>query len=532
MPTPRSNPNYNVHFSNAKIKAIVSKSLDDIDDDEITIEPLPSGKSFNNRIYYVNIDTRLRAGEENLSSDTDTETEEELEKVTSRRTPATTSFVLKIIGRGFDERKIQNEISCLLLLEKYCPSLSIPRVLSWSDDGEKVQTRSNPQGHTSLHDSFLAGLEGEEDASKESVGQGWMLLSHVPGRVITDKDLEGPNGNSIMRQIAAYVANWRTNMPPGNAIGNVILLEQRETPPPAATLYVRSILPGMDIYIQGRLTGHVQPTKPLVNHLAYVTHRLNSALRKLEEGEIYAHVQKPMTAVVRRFLDHTLPFLRLFANARVPQESLAHSKGPGQVFIPQKSMFTHYDLSPRNVLVSPNADGVLEVSAILDVEFSGLYPEPEEFANTLVNDAYDWPNESYATFLEELRELDAVPAGLAQPNYTSYFKAMKLDDETKGEKEIQDEIIPFGDVLFHQACLVMRIIENVAPWWVKVSSHLSEDALKEELAGALRRVKRAILSLEEMDQVIFCSKDDMVANQAIKTSQDKADAVIAIAALD
>ncbi|KIV91500.1 hypothetical protein PV10_06032 [Exophiala mesophila] len=523
MPTPRSHPNYNVHFSNAKIKAIVSKSLDDVDDDEISIEPLPSGRSFNNRIYYININTRLRVGEESVTSDTETETEEELEKITSRRTPATTSFALKIIGRGFDERKIQNEISCLLLLEKYCPSLSIPRVLSWSEDGEKVQTRSNPQGHTSLHEAFLAGLDGEEDASKESVGQGWMLLSRVPGHAITLKDLKSPYGSSIMRQIAAYVANWRTNMPPGNAIGNLILLAQGEAPPPAATLYVRSILPGMDVYIQGRLTGHVQPTKPLVNHLVYVTHRLNSALRKLEEVEIYAHIQKPMTAMVRRFLQNTLPYLRLFANSRVPQDPLLQSDGLGQAFVPQKSVFTHYDLSPRNVLVTESADGVIEVSAILDVEFSGLYPEPEEFANTLVNDAYDWENESYAVFLEQLRELNAVPASLAQPNYTSYFEAKKFDDDTKQEKEIQDEIIPFGDVLFHQACLVMRIIENVAPWWVKELSGLSDDELKEELFGALRRVKRSIISLEEMDQVILCSTADILPGPKIGVSQDKAD---------
>lgn len=152
MPTPRSNPNYKVHFSDAKIKSIVAKSLDDVDPDEITIEQLPSGKSFNNRIYYVDIHTKLRSGEESLvcSDASDTGDDEPLERITSRRTPATTSYALKVIGRGFDARKIQNEIACLLLLEKYCPSMTVPRVLSWSEDGERVQTRSDPQGSISL----------------------------------------------------------------------------------------------------------------------------------------------------------------------------------------------------------------------------------------------------------------------------------------------------------------------------------------------------------------------------------------------
>jgi hypothetical protein len=512
MPTPRSNPNYNVHFLDAKIKSIVSKSLDDVDPEEISVEELPSGKSFNNRIYYIDIHTKLRSGEESLvSSDaSDTGDDEPLERITSRRTPATTSYALKVIGRGFDARKIQNEIACLLLLEKYCPSMSVPRVLSWSEDGERVQTRSDPQGSVSLeaHEHLptkaLRRLSISDD--EQVLKQGWMLLSRVPGRIIYPNDLEGSQGKALMVQIAGYVADWRKNLPRGNAIGNVVLIPQAVAAPPAATLYVRSILPGTDIYIQGRLTGHVQPSRPLTTHLEYVTHRLNSALRKLEESEIYEYIRRPMTSVVKRFMTDILPQLDIAFPPEKRRQAQCPTSFPDEGETGEKSMFTHYDLSPRNVLVTGSDGGQLSVSAILDLEFSGMYPIYEEFANTLVNDADDWPKRSYATFVTELRTLDALPGALGHARYCC--KGVIGERDYLSEQQ-EDEIIPFGDMIFHQACLVMRLIENVAPWWVKDSCNLTVQELHAELDGAYSRVDRAIKSLEAMCLTIYCREEDM-----------------------
>ncbi|KEF61468.1 uncharacterized protein A1O9_03034, partial [Exophiala aquamarina CBS 119918] len=501
MPTPRSNPNYNVHFSDAKIKSIVCKSLDEVDPGEITVEELPSGKSFNNRIYYVDIYTKLRSGEESLvaSDASDTGDDEPLERVTSRRTPATTSYALKVIGRGFDARKIQNEIACLLLLEKYCPSMSVPRVLSWSEDGERVQTRSDPLGSVSLeaHEHLptqgLRSLSISDADDKQDLKQGWMLLSRVPGRIIYPKDLEGSQGRTLMTQVANYVADWRKNMPRGNAVGNVVLIPQAMAAPPAATLYVRSILPGTDVYIQGRLTGHVQPSRPLTTHLEYVTHRLNSALRKLHDSEIYEYIRQPMASAVRRFMTETLPQLDIAFPPERRRRAECWASFPDEAEVGEKHMFTHYDLSPRNVLVTESDDGQLNVSAILDLEFSGMYPIYEEFANTLVNDADDWPKHSYETFMTELRKLDALPAALGHAGYCC--KGVTGEREyLSGQQE--DEIIPFGDMIFHQACLVMRAIENVAPWWVKDSCNLTAEELHAELDGAYSRVDRAIKTLE------------------------------------
>jgi len=514
MPTPRSNPNYNVHFSDAKIKSIVCKSLDEVDPEEINIEQLPSGKSFNNRIYYVDICTKLRSGEESLvaSDASDTGDEESLERITSRRTPATTSYALKVIGRGFDARKIQNEIACLLLLEKYCPSMSVPRVLSWSEDGGRVQTRSDPQGSVSLeaHEHLptqaLRNLSISDADDQQDLKQGWMLLSRVPGRIIYPKDLEGSDGEKLMMQVAGYIADWRKNMPRGNAIGNVVLIPQAVDAPPAATLYVRSILPGTDVYIQGRLTGHVQPSRPLKTHLEYVTHRLNSALRKLQDYEIYQYIREPMTSAVNRFMTDTLPQLDIAYPPEKRRQAECSESFPDEAEVGEKHMFTHYDLSPRNVLVTESDDGHLNVSAILDLEFSGMYPIYEEFANTLVNDAYDWPTHSYNIFMTELRKLEALPAALGHANYCC--NGVTGDREYTSELH-KDEIIPVGDLVFHQACLVMRVIENIAPWWVKDSCNLTVDELHAELDGAYSRVDRAIKALQAMCPVVHCQGLDM-----------------------
>ncbi|KAK5065271.1 hypothetical protein LTR84_001109 [Exophiala bonariae] len=514
MPTPRSNPNYKVYFSDVKIKSIVAKSLDDVDPDEITIDQLPSGKSFNNRIYYVDIHTKLRSGEESLvcSDASDTGEDEPLERITSRRTPATTSYALKVIGRGFDARKIQNEIASLLLLEKYCPSMNVPRVLSWSEDGMRVQTRSDPEGSVSLEEHDHLPIEALRnvtisDQDKDlDMKQGWMLLSRVPGRIIYTEDLEGDQGTALMMQIAAYVAEWRKTMPRGKAVGNMILIPQAKAAPPAATLYARSILPGTDVYIYGRLTGHVQPSQPLTTHLEYVTHRLKSALRKLEDSEIYDYIRKPMTDLVHKFMRDTLPQLDIAVPPEKRRMADCSKAFPDQAETGEKMMFTHYDLSPRNVLVTEDDDGKLNVSAILDLEFSGMYPIYEEFANTLVNDAYDWPKHSYETFIAALRALEALPAALGHAGFCC--KGVEGDRDYLGELQ-RDEVLPFGDLIFHQVCLVMRVIENVAPWWLKTSCNLTVNELQKELDGAYARVERAIKSLEAMCTTVHCGEEDM-----------------------
>ncbi len=70
-------------------------------------EPLSRGRSFNNRIYFP----QLRLG----SPDSEGQgLREDLE------------LVLKVNGRYFGADKIQNEVGCLWLLEKYCSRVPAP----------------------------------------------------------------------------------------------------------------------------------------------------------------------------------------------------------------------------------------------------------------------------------------------------------------------------------------------------------------------------------------------------------------------
>lgn len=48
-------------------------------------------------------------------------------------------YVLKINGRGFGADKIQNKVSCLRLLEAYCPEIPVPRAVAWSQDGSTAE---------------------------------------------------------------------------------------------------------------------------------------------------------------------------------------------------------------------------------------------------------------------------------------------------------------------------------------------------------------------------------------------------------
>ena len=101
--TPPTHPIYNIKFSRAKITYIISRIFPDR---EIgLIEQLETGKHFNNRIYYIKLNASA-----NLEP---------------------TDLVLKISGRGFGPRKIQNEVRSLFLLEHYCPDVSSPKVHAW-----------------------------------------------------------------------------------------------------------------------------------------------------------------------------------------------------------------------------------------------------------------------------------------------------------------------------------------------------------------------------------------------------------------
>jgi hypothetical protein len=102
--TPPHHPTHNVRFSPAEISGIVAYIGSELE--ILSIEQLESGKSFNNRLYFI----KLSLGQ----SASHLEAEE---------------VVLKVSGQFFGPDKVQNEVACLYLLEQHCPLVPAPRVL-------------------------------------------------------------------------------------------------------------------------------------------------------------------------------------------------------------------------------------------------------------------------------------------------------------------------------------------------------------------------------------------------------------------
>jgi hypothetical protein len=464
--TPRGNPNYDIYFSDGKIKSVVEKCLRFVTQDEMEIEHLPSGKSFNNRIYFISL--------KKPHLNTRPEWSDKSVEVTKSTTQIQSSFlVLKIAGHPFGLNKVQNEVACLLLMEKYCPSIPCPKLIAWSDDGKKVRTPEYPRGFrdTEVKNVPVLALQTEdgipiEDARKDTEGQGWMLLTREPGKPIDPEEISGKGGEELMRQIAVHVATWRKNMPPAHSVGNLRIVGSGTKPGPAGDLYDKAILPGYDIHIEGLITNS-SPSSPLGSAEKYIAFALKNAIRKLKEGEQYGDSSAEVQEMIRRFVDVSLAKLPMF---RVGAETM---------------VFSHCDLSTRNVLVVPHGNGSVKVSSIIDFEFAGFFPKDEEFANCLQNDNLEWPLKKYASFLAELKEHEALPDALAVkiPSPSSLGNA-------------SDKAFEFGTSDFHQATLLLRMCINAVPWWIGENKDMTPEAIVCERAAAKARVADAIAFLE------------------------------------
>lgn len=497
--TPRSNPNYDVFFSEEKIKTVIKRSLPHVKDEHMNIEHLPSGKSFNNRIYFVNLAEPIHSTRPDWSG-----AEVDVERTT--RQIYSSSLVLKIAGHPFGANKIQNEVACLLLLERYCPSIPAPKLLSWSDDGQKIRTPLYSRGFRESepkHNQVIAAQASDgvdvNAGRVETTRQGFIVMTREPGRPITPEDLLGPWGDKIMRQIAVQVATWRKNMTPAHAVGNLRLVGKNSKPSSSAICYDKAILPGLDVHIDGLIT-NAPPPSPLATCQLYTTYVLRCALKRLKEGGLYGHISDEVYDMVKRMTDKALPKLPMFQRQ-------------GTV---ESMIFTHDDLSGRNVLVSTTDSGTLAVSAMIDFEFAGFFPKDEEFAHHMQNEQEEWPLDKYGVFLAALKKAGALPESLAQPLFpppppatalpsSSLPTSTSLHTASAGpnaqhqhQHQPRDKAFDFGGPEFHQAVLLLRIAINTAPWWIKEEQSYSAEQLKRELDDAKRRVETAVRWLEDM----------------------------------
>lgn len=378
--TPPNWPIYNVALDTNEIEQIVERAFPEAC--LASSRELPKGKSFNNRIYFLQ-----------LESDGESQQPKEA--------------VLKVIGRFFDARKVHNEVASLLLLARYCPEVPVPRLLAWSDDGRQI---------TAIQNGVFAVLSDPNvDQIPLSTKQHpWIMMSKVPGRLLNEDDLAGEHSESIADQLADILRSWRENIPSRQEIGNIKLQSAGFTSSHA--------LHGLDTLVSDPLLLQTPAEYPLTTLQQYYDHVLADQIYKLETNEMFAYLCQLIVRKLQAFRTDVFPRLPCFTQ---PALSM-----PGTDFV-----FTHQDFSPRNILVSDDetrADLPPSITAILDFEFSGFFPPEEEYLTSLGRQSDDWPKPFMNILLRKLRS-----KGVAVPNtdghsnsFETLLQVVKLIEHT------------------------------------------------------------------------------------------------------
>jgi len=417
--TPPHHPIFGVHVDKGSIRHVIEIVFSDY---EIrSIHELPSGESYNNRIYFIDLrQTQPYEIELNL--------------------------VLKVNGRFFGADKIQNEVGGLLLLEATCPSIPAPRIRAWSEDGRLAWV---PHG----------GRPGTLEKHIVNAGKtpGWILMTRVPGERL--EQLHGTLGEADLRlvgtQVAEIVAGWRRGITPQRYCGNLRFSETLKSDD-TVDLAGKGACP--DLAIRGVLGDDIKTSQPIDSVLSYYKIGLEHRLCELQSQDVYAP-NRAITPMVEAFINETLPHL-----------ALVRSSSDAEPFV-----FTHYDLSPRNVLVTGSPP---VVSGVVDFEFSGFFPTLDEFVNDYVDNGGDWPAAAYKAYLDRLREL-----GVSTP-------ASGVDERT-----------------WNQAVSLGKLKDNVAPWWLpgpyKGEELLAKLRQAEEVVGDMISKLKATMSLEASMSDVF-----------------------------
>ncbi|KAL6873264.1 hypothetical protein HDV57DRAFT_524132 [Trichoderma longibrachiatum] len=347
--TPETHPTHGVHLSNETIISIINSLIPG--SHILAINSLEHGKSFNNRIYFLKIhvpDDLLLHGLHN---------------------GAVNYLVLKLNGKFFDETNSKNEVSCLSLLEHFAPDVPSPRVLAWSDGDSSVLHRLTATGS-------LATKELEISRPEDN-GQlhGWILMTRLPGVPLSTLDLDTDELKVVGEQLADMVYRWRHSLPAWASAGNLQCGLPHGKKQDSSSLEVAGLL----ISPSPNMPGFgVKAVAPIVSPLQYYRVKLEARLQKLQDLDVFTENR------------HLTPLFREFMDIQLPKLGISNAEN-------SRFFFTHYDLSPRNVLMS--ADHT-EITGIVDFEFSGFFPELDEFVNDSVANAGDWPDALYDAYLK------------------------------------------------------------------------------------------------------------------------------------
>ncbi|KAK6337248.1 hypothetical protein TWF718_010029 [Orbilia javanica] len=348
-PTPPHQPTAGVRILRQEILSILQHGFPDYE--IVSVVQSAPGKSYNNRIYFLKL-RRPGAVQSELG------------------------LVLKVNGRFFGPNKVQNEVSCLRLLEKHSPSVPAPRALAWSEDGH-LATFQTPFARRSCL------LDMPTGCNKLDHG-GWILMTKLPGTPLADTDFNETGATNLAHQLGDIVTSWRTEIPAQSCCGNIRLWEhgngQNEAEEP--------------LIIEGALHMGIDTSHPITDINEYYQIKLESSLSKLETSDTFGR-SRYLATPIRKFIHDVLPKLDLCPYER-PQ--------------PKKYVFTHYDLSPRNILIAGEPPRIV---GIVDFEFGGFFPAVEEFLNDFISNKGNFTNEFYNSYLRRLEE-----NGIATPDAT------------------------------------------------------------------------------------------------------------------
>lgn len=396
------------------------------DSDPPTIEQLPSGRSYNNRIYFLTVP----------------------------ETPSTPPkrLVLKVNGRFFGPAKIQNEVACLRILQRYCPDLPVPRVIAWATSGRTVTFPSDAD-KLPKHPIPLP-VEGD------SQHPGWILMTRVPGEPLSSVSLtDSKVMDAVGAQLADMVATWRTKVPQSRHCGNLIFRPVNAVNYPEPDVDLRhnpthwaSSSQADDLMVRGLLGDDITRTDPISSVPKLHRVILQAKLHELQTKEIYAYTaNRELAPAISEFITNTLP--KVFRD-NTP-----------------KFVFTHSDLSPRNVLVfyPEDTEGTNpvppEITGIVDFEFSGFFTPWAEFASDYVNKGGDWPERVHSAYMQRLYK-----HGVRTPHHGFH----------EGNWAVEHEL--------------ESLAENIAPWWL--SGGYDHTELDEKLASCKWKVQQLLATLK------------------------------------
>jgi hypothetical protein len=411
--TPPHHPTYGVHL--VSVRAVVQAVFPDAKGH--TVQQLPTGSSFNNRIYWLDVhhqpQSRYDGGYDNEQ------------------------YVIKAMGRFWGAEKVQNEVACLWLLEKYCLQVPSPKVVAWSEDGEIV-TAVSPD-RVSLRSIRLEEALDEAEDKGGPKGPGWILMTRLPGEPVSALKLSPDEESRIGTELGGFVGSWRKDMPTQKYCGNVRIDPNFSTSNvPSATDSADGLLPRFKVLGLVEDGNHLKTC--ITTTFEYIQEKLNHKLGTLNTDDTYIPIR------------HLSSSIHDFVSTKLPKLATAQQKG--------NFVFTHFDLAPRNVLATRSTDGQLRVAGIVDFEFAGFFPPYEEFVNDLVFNNGDWPETVYIAYVASLTE-----QGIATP--------------TRGHSAIWEEMRLLG-----------QLEQSIAPWWLP-GSFAGHD-LAGEFEKAEKKVRDAL----------------------------------------